>query len=100
MKSSKVIPDNLEEILNEIDKNDLNEEQAINLMKTYYLYNNIEIKPNSFHETKYRSYNLDYFIEQIKKGTSPLEIINSIIDGCENYSRQQITNKHLKDMRN
>lgn len=100
MKSAKIIPDNLEEILGAIDKNGLNEEQAINLMKSYYLYNNIEIRPGSFHEVKYKSYDLNYFINQIQKGATPLEIVNKIIDECEKYSRQQIANKHLINMKN
>jgi hypothetical protein len=100
MKSTKIIPENLEEILDAIDKNGLNEEQAINLMKSYYLYNNIEIKPGSFHEIKYKNYDLDYFIKQIQKGALPLEIVNKIIDECEKYSRQQIANKHLMNVKN
>lgn len=100
MKPIKTTPDNLEEILNAIDKNNLNKEQAINLMKIYYLYNNLEIKPGSFHEIKYKSYDLNYFIKQIQKGTLPLEIVNKIIDECEEYSRQQIANKYLISMRN
>ncbi len=103
-KTSKRM-DTLEEIANKIrlkiaNKIPLNEYQVIELIKVSYIYENLSIKKGSFHEIEYKEYNLDYFIKQIQKGVSYLEIINKILDECEIYSRQQIINKHLRNMKN
>ena len=95
----------LEEIANkielEITKNiPLNKEQIINLIGTWYLYQNLNIKQGSFHEEKYKTYDLLYLAKEIQKGKTPLEIMNLIIDECEDYSRKKIMTNHLKETRN
>jgi hypothetical protein len=87
----------LEEIAS---KNELNQEQTLELIKVCYMYENLKINPGSFHETKYKTYDFFYLAAEIKKGKTPLEIMNNIIDECEKYSRAQIIKKHLNRMKN
>jgi hypothetical protein len=100
MNEEKEMPDNLEEIIEAINKNELTQEQIVNLFGVYYLYNNTNINPGSSHEVKYGEYGLSYFLNEVKKNKTPLEIMDKILDECELYSRQQICNNHFKGSTN
>jgi hypothetical protein len=78
----------------------LNKEQVLNLIGTYYIYSNLDIKSGSFHEEKYKTYNLIYLAKQVQTGKTPLEIMNNIITECEDYSKKKIINKHLNNTKN
>lgn len=97
--------DKFEKIANKIEsevKNapGLNKEQILNLIGTYYIYQNLDIKPGSFHEEKYKTYTLEYMTKEVQKGKTPLEIMNNIITECDNYSKRMIARKYLKETRN
>jgi hypothetical protein len=86
--------DDLEKLAN---LNGLNEEQTNNLKNVccmFYIQSE-NIKKGSFHEIKYKTYNLDYFLKEVKSGKTPLEIMNTIITECEEYSKAQIFQKHF-----
>jgi hypothetical protein len=92
----------LEEIANKIEleisnKIELSKEQVVSLINVCYIQQNLKMKSGSLHEEKYKTYDLIYLANEIKKGKPPLEIMNKILDECEEYSRQQICNKYLKD---
>jgi alpha-mannosidase len=95
----------LEEIVNkielEITKNiSLNKEQIIDLIKVCYIYENLKIKPGSFHEIRYKTYNFSYLLNEVKKGKNYLEIMNKILDECDKYSKDKIIEKHVNMQKN
>jgi hypothetical protein len=81
------------ELENTLIYNKLSEIQGIGLMHVYYLYSNLDIKDKSFHKEKFDTYKMPYFVENIKKGKTPLEIMNRIITECEEYSLKKIFQK-------
>ena len=91
--------DKLETIAN---KNHLDENQVSELKKVCYMYKFLkkEIRSGSLHEEKYNTYSLSYLAKRIKQGETPLEIMNNIIDECEEYSRAKIFEEHLGNSKN
>jgi hypothetical protein len=79
---------------------ELDEERTLELRKVCCLYcaQKANIKPGSFHEIKYNTYDFPYFLGRIKEGKTPLDIMLNIIDECEEYSKSKIWEKHLKSM--
>jgi hypothetical protein len=98
MKKLEKIASKIElEIINNIP---LNKQQIITLIDVYYIYQNLKIKPRSFHEEKYKTYNLAYLAKQVQTGKNPLEIMNKIIDECEDYSKKKIIEKYVNAQKN
>jgi hypothetical protein len=76
--------------------NNLNGEQADNLVKVCAIYElqKANMKPQEFHIIKYNTYDLPYFLNEIKNGKTPIDIMQNILTECEEYSIQEIRKAH------
>jgi hypothetical protein len=93
---------NIDKITKTANLNKLDGKQTFDLITICYVYESEkkDLGLNDIQIIKYNTYNSSYFLERIKLGETPFEIMEKILEECFEYEKQQLIKKYMSDESN